>query len=204
MRSVQPRLALVATLFLGTIATPSRAQGTAGDSGGRQLAELPLKPTRPLRFTTDEGTWMSLDVSPSGRTIVFDLLGDLYTLPIEGGKATRITSGQAFDGQPHWSPDGRSIVFTSDRTGAENLWLVAPDGSHLRALTREQGRAFISPTFTPDGRYVVASRNGTTPGYNLYLYHRGGTGPQLGTRAPSGCARPCAIVATNTRASARS
>ena len=187
MRAVRPRLALVATLFLGAITTPSRAQGTAGDSGRRQLAELPLKPTRPLRFTTDEGTWMSLDVSPTNRTIVFDLLGDLYTLPIEGGKATRITSGQAFDGQPHWSPDGRSIVFTSDRTGAENLWLVAPDGSHLRALTREQGRAFISPTFTPDGRYVVASRNGTTPGYNLYLYHRdGGTGLQLtGTAAPT-------------------
>ena len=71
---------------------------------------------------------MSLDVSPDGRTLVFDLLGDLYTLPIGGGSATRITSGSGFDGQPRFSPDGRSIVFVSDRSGGENLWLVDPDG----------------------------------------------------------------------------
>src|SRR5207302_1675559 len=82
---------------------------------------LPLTPTRPLRFTTDEGTWVSLDVSPDGTTIVFELLGDLYTIPIAGGKATRITSGQAFDAQPRFSPDGRSIVFVSDRSGADNV-----------------------------------------------------------------------------------
>jgi Tol biopolymer transport system component len=71
-----------------------------------QSASLPLKPTRTVRFTTDEGTWISLDVSPDGRTIVFDLVGDLYTMPIAGGQATRITSGMGFDGQPRFSPDG--------------------------------------------------------------------------------------------------
>jgi Tol biopolymer transport system component/imidazolonepropionase-like amidohydrolase len=162
------------------------AQAAAGDSGGRQLRELPLTPTKPLRFTTDEGTWLSLDVSPNGRTIVFDLLGDLYTLPIEGGKATRITSGQAFDGQPHWSPDGTTIAFASDRTGSENLWLVNADGTKPRALTREEGRAFISPTWTPDGKYVVVSRNGAGAGYNLFMYHKdGGSGLQLTGNAPA-------------------
>jgi Tol biopolymer transport system component len=53
---------------------------------------------------------MSLDVSPDGQKIVFDLLGDLYTIPITGGKATRITSGIAFDAQPRWSPDGKRLV----------------------------------------------------------------------------------------------
>ncbi|HUQ45105.1 MAG TPA: amidohydrolase family protein [Gemmatimonadaceae bacterium] len=187
MRSFLSGLAFTATLATSFTPAWMLAQGTAADSGARPAGELPLKPTKPLRFTTDEGTWLALDVSPSGRTIVFDLLGDLYTLPMEGGKATRITSGQAFDGQPHWSPDGGAIVFTSDRSGSENLWLVKPDGSGARALTREQGRAFISPTWTPDGRYVVVSRSGTTPGYNLYLYHRdGGTGLQLtGTAVPA-------------------
>src|SRR5215470_13175130 len=41
---------------------------------------LPLKSDRKIEFTTDEGTWLSLDVSPDGKTIVFELLGDIYTL----------------------------------------------------------------------------------------------------------------------------
>ncbi|HEV8612277.1 MAG TPA: hypothetical protein VGQ73_02130, partial [Gemmatimonadales bacterium] len=58
---------------------------------------LPLQPDRYATFTTSKGTWISLDVSPDGQSIVFDLLGDLYTLPITGGKATRLTSGIAHD-----------------------------------------------------------------------------------------------------------
>ena len=146
------------------------AQGTS-DSTRRTApeSELPLIPTRPLRFTTDEGTWMSLDLSPDGRTIVFDLLGDLYTIPASGGSATRITSGSGFDGQPRFSPDGKSIVFVSDRSGSENLWLVDPDGKRVRPLTRGNAQAFVSPDFTPDGQYVVTSKGG-----DLWLYHVGG------------------------------
>src|SRR5215207_7346021 len=89
------------------IAWPALAQNSA-DSTDRRTApnsDLPLVPTRPLKFTTDEGTWMSLDVSSDGRTIVFDLLGDIYTIPITGGRATRLTSGFPLDVQPRWSPD---------------------------------------------------------------------------------------------------
>src|SRR6266571_2221885 len=74
---------------------------------------LPLKPTRTLSFTTKTGHWMSVDVSPDGRTLVFDLLGDLYTLPITGGTATRLTSGPAFDRDPVFAPDGKRIAFVS-------------------------------------------------------------------------------------------
>ena len=58
---------------------------------------LPLKPDRKIKFTTDEGTWLSLDVSPDGKTIVFELMGDIYTLPIEGGQAKLISGGMAFE-----------------------------------------------------------------------------------------------------------
>ncbi|MEO8335777.1 MAG: amidohydrolase, partial [bacterium] len=181
---LQPNCALIAALTLLS-AMPVVAQRAAGDSGGRTLRELPLVVTKPLKFTTDEGTWMSLDVAPDGKTIAFDLLGDLYTIPIAGGSATRITSGQAFDGQPHFSPDGRSIAFVSDRNGSENLWVMNANGTGAHALTREDGRTFISPIWSPDGKYVVVSRNGAGAGYNLFMYHRdGGTGLPL-TQSPA-------------------
>ena len=172
---------LFPALLIACAASGALAQGTP-DSARRTApeSELPLIPNRPLRFTTDEGTWMSLDLSPDGRTIVFDLLGDLYTLPMSGGTATRITSGSGFDGQPRFAPDGKSIVFVSDRSGSENLYLVAPDGKNLRALSRGPNQAFVSPEWTPDGQYVVVSRAN-----DLWLYHRdGGTGLRLTGQAP--------------------
>ncbi|MCH2464294.1 MAG: hypothetical protein MK237_00140 [Gemmatimonadetes bacterium] len=72
---------------------------------------LPLEGSRSVTIDTDEGTWLSVDVHPDGQTLVFDLLGDLYTIPIEGGEANRITHGLAFDGQPRYSPQGDKIIF---------------------------------------------------------------------------------------------
>src|SRR5689334_2340379 len=158
--------ALVA--LAGSVTSVARAQrgGRGADSTGGRGAGLPLNPTKKLAFTTDEGTWLSLDVAPNGNSIVFELLGDIYTIPMAGGKATRITSGQSFDAQPHYSPDGKSIVFVSDRSQSDNLWIVNADGTNPRALTRDNDQAFQSPTFTPDGKYVVASR-----GNDLYMYY---------------------------------
>ncbi len=143
---------------------------------------LPLKPTRAVDFTTSEGTWISLDVSPDGQTIVFELLGDLYTLPLAGGEAKRITSGPAFDSQPRYSPDGKTIVFLTDRSGSENVWLCDADGSHPRALTKGDRNLYASPDWTPDGQYVVASKTSMPIGstYEIWLYHKdGGSGVSL-------------------------
>ena len=127
-------------LGLGVIALPSRH--TASAHRNRHRPPLPrrprpralvLKTERTIDFTTDEVTWMSVDVSPDGRTLVFDLLGDLYTLPIAGGAATRIVGGLSFESQPTWSPDGKTIAFLSDRTGVENLWIANADGSNPAA-----------------------------------------------------------------------
>src|SRR3954466_676602 len=102
-------LAVCTIAALAALANPwSVARAQERDTSARGSARnptLPLKTTRTVSFTTDEGTWISLDVSPDGRTIVFDLVGDLYTMPIGGGKATRITDGPAFDAQPRFSPD---------------------------------------------------------------------------------------------------
>jgi len=122
--------------------------------------DLPLKPTRILNFTTDEGTWISTDVSPDGQTLVFDLLGDLYVLPIEGGVAKALSRGMAFDTQPRFSPDGRHIVFVSDRDGSENVWIMKTDGSGAAPLTSGKETVFISPEWTPDGDAIITAKTG--------------------------------------------
>ena len=149
---------------------------------------LPLKPARTFRFATEEGTWLSLDVAPDGHTVVFELLGDLYTLPIEGGEAKRITSGLPFDSQPRYSPDGKRIVFLSDRDGSENVWTCDTEGGALKQVTRDKASLYASPVFTPDGDYLVVSRQEDMFGanYQLWMYHQdGGKGISL-TKPDSG------------------
>ncbi len=97
-------------------------------------------PTTEISFETSEGTWMNVDVSPDGETIVFDLLGDIYTIPITGGAATRITSGPAFNIQPRFSPDGSKIAYISDRGGNNNIWVMDSDGTGRRQVSKEQTR----------------------------------------------------------------
>ncbi len=177
-------VALLAVIFPPVpLQTPSVAPSAVADTGKKARTDsLPLVTTRTIEFTTSEGTWMSLDVSPDGQSLVFELMGDLYTMPVAGGEAKRITSGPAFDSQPRYSPDGKRIVFLSDRSGAENVWLCDPDGSHATALTKGTTNLYASPEWTPDGNYIVASRVTGVLGsvYELWLYHKdGGSGTAM-------------------------
>lgn len=155
------------------------------DSKPRKEPEgLPLETTRTIEFTTDEGTWISLDVSPDGQQIVFDLLGDLYLMSITGGEARRLTSGAAWDTQPRFSPTGESIVFVSDRGGSDNLWLSRPDGTEPRPITKETKFLVGSPAWSPDGNYLAVRKGESSLDLGeLWLYHReGGRGIQLTRR----------------------
>ena len=121
-----------------------------------------LGPTQKVAFDTTEGTWMNLDVSPDGRQIVFDLLGDLYVMPIAGSSstpATRLTSGPAFDMQPRFSPDGKRIAFTSDRDGLWNIWTIDADGKNPKQVSKERRWFINSPTWSADGNYIFARRH---------------------------------------------
>lgn len=134
---------------------------------------------RTVRFETDEGTWMDVDVSPDGRELVFSLLGDLYRMPVAGGRATRISSGRAWDIQPRWSPDGTRIAFTSDRSGGNNIWTIAADGSDPRQVSNETFRLLNNPAWTPDGQYIVARKHFTATrslgAGELWMFHAAGT-----------------------------
>lgn len=174
---------LVATLLSVQQPPPPPPQDTTKrDTTKVKLDSLPLKMTRNVSFDASEGTWISLDVSPDGKTIAFELLGDIYTMPATGGTATRITSGPGFDSQPRWSPDGKRIVFLSDRSGAENVWLMDPDGTKSKALTKGTNNLYASPEWTPDGNYIVVSRTSGVLGsvYELWLIHKdGGSGAAM-------------------------
>src|SRR5262249_30555416 len=140
-----------------------------------------------------EGTWISLDVAPDGKSIVFELLGDLYVVPIEGGEAKAITTGLAFDAQPRYALDGKTIAFVSDREGAENLWVADADGANPRPLTKDKQSLVGSPAWTPDGDYVIAARQPQLPwgAFELWMYHvKGGAGVQVTKGKPKPDARP--------------
>jgi Tol biopolymer transport system component/imidazolonepropionase-like amidohydrolase len=147
---------------------------------------LVIQPARTIEFTTDEATWMSVDVSPDGQTLLLDLLGDLYTLPASGGEMKPLTTGMAWDFQPRYSPDGKQIAFISDRSGSDNVWIMNADGSNPHAVTKERRYLFGSPAWSPDGQYVAARRWGTYPresylrASELWLFHKdGGAGLQV-------------------------
>src|SRR5690606_12163088 len=135
-------------------------------------------PTKTVRFNTDEGTWMDVDVAPGGDELVFSLLGDLYRLPISGGTAQRITSGPAWDVQPRYSPDGAEFAFTSDRGGGNNLWRIDADGSDPVQVTEEDFRLLNNPAWTPDGRFIIGRKHFTSErslgAGELWMYHVSG------------------------------
>jgi imidazolonepropionase-like amidohydrolase/Tol biopolymer transport system component len=134
--------------------------------------------SKDVDYDVSEGTWINLDVSPDGKTIVFDILGDIYTMPIKGGNATLILGGAAYEHQPRFSPDGRRIAFTSDRDGITNVWTAGVDGKDLRQISKEREREVSNPAWTPDGQYLVNRkhfRNTRSLGAGeMWLYHIGG------------------------------
>lgn len=141
-------------------------------------------PTQEMSYTTDEGTWMNLDVSPDGEHIVFDMLGNIYIMPFSGGEATALRSGPAYEIQPRFSPDGEHISFTSDAGGGDNIWVMQRDGSDARQITEESFRLLNNAAWSPDGDYIIARKHFTSTrslgAGELWLYHiTGGSGIQL-------------------------
>lgn len=166
---------LLMALVLTTAASFAQQQP---DSAFTRYKNLPLKASRLVDLKTNEGTWTSVDISPDGKTIVFDMMGDLFTVPAEGGKATQVTRGLAFDQHPRYSPDGKKILFVSDKSGAENIWYIDTEKKDTVQLTKETNQNFPSADWTPDGNYIVFSKGRRVN--KLFMIHKdGGGGAQL-------------------------
>src|SRR5690554_6574920 len=103
-----------------------------------------------IHIKTSEGTWMNVDMSPDGKYIVFDMLGDIYRISAKGGDAELLVGGIAWHMQPVYSPNGKYIAYTSDADGGDNIWIMDADGSNPRQVTDETFRLLNSPAWSPD------------------------------------------------------
>ena len=177
MKHRSPRFLMLILLGLfPLLAATAQESTTSPEKKGEK--DLPLKPERTLAFTADRGTWMSVDVSPDGQTLVFDLMGDLYTLPITGGTATALTHGLAYEVHPRFSPDGKSLLYISDKSGADNIWVMDLATREETQVSKEKNKNFFSADWSPDGMYIVGAQGRRN--IKLHLYHRdGGSGTQL-------------------------
>ncbi len=147
-----------------------------------------------IQFSTDEGTWLALDVSPDQKTIIFELLGDLYSIPFTGGKARVIANGKAFQSQPRFSPDGSQIVFISDESGSDNVWIMDANGENPNQLSAHHKELMLSPEWSADGRqiYVTIIKDGFNRMADLYSLELATKEEKLLVSNPNG--RPAPLV----------
>ncbi len=165
----------------------SAAPGTTASVPARWNVSDKRAASKDIEYDVSQGTWMSLDISPDGRTVVFDLVGDIYSMPVTGGAATLLLGGPAYEMQPRFSPDGKRIAFASDRDGLTNVWTMDLSGKNLRQISKEKEREVSNPAWTPDGQYLVNRkhfRNTRSLGAGeMWLYHAsGGNGLKLTDR----------------------
>lgn len=181
------KIQLCSALFLTLCSVASmgaEASKDVADAKKKWDVNAPAGTGSTVNIDTRTGTWMSVDVSPDGKQIVFDLLGDLYLLPIEGGEAKALTHSIAWEMQARFSPDGKQLTYMSDAGGGDNIWIMNVDGTNAHALTKEEFRLLNNPVWHPNGQYIAARKHYTGTrslgSGEIWLYHvGGGAGVQL-------------------------
>ncbi len=185
----RPFALLIAVLMFLPLssALANTSNSTAEKSKEKWSVNDPKGEFKTVNIDVSSGTWMNVDLSPDGKTIVFDLLGDIYTMPATGGDAKALMTDIAWQMQPRFSPDGKYIAFTSDEDGGDNLWIMNVDGSNRHAVTRETFRLINSPAWSPDSNYIIGRKHYTGSrslgAGEVWMYHKtGGSGIKLTTR----------------------
>lgn len=176
MIRIAPLLALLLTPALTPALTSAAEDAENNDKSWSVNA--PPGDWQTISIDTREFSWADVDVSPDGKHLVFHMLGDIYRVGIDGGEAEALTADIAWNFQPRFSPDGRSIAFISDRDGAENLWIMDADGGNPVQVSKERDHLLHNPAWSPDGDYLAARKGYVSrrsiPAGSIWLYHRGG------------------------------
>jgi Tol biopolymer transport system component/imidazolonepropionase-like amidohydrolase len=180
---------------MATIATSAIADNTAVTDGDNAATNdfadwdvlNPPYARETVNIQSDELTWASLDITPDGKHIVFDTLGDIFIVPSDGGDARALTQDYAWNIHPAVSPDGSKIAFISDRDGLSNVWVMDLDGQNLRQVTTEKNHLIHAPKWSPDGQYIMVTKgimsSRSIPAGEVWLYHHtGGDGLAIQTR----------------------
>lgn len=185
-RSYPRRLVAMSFALLFTLTNLANAQeksNAEGDSAAKESKQEwdvlnPPFDLSTVKIQTDEVTWSSLDVTPDGKQMVFDALGDIFIVSMAGGKAVALTQDFAWNIHPAVSPDGKKVAFISDRGGLSNVWTMNIDGSDLQQITKEKNNLIHSPKWSPDGEYLVVNKgimsSRSIPAGEIWLYHRSG------------------------------
>ncbi|MGZ8556741.1 MAG: amidohydrolase family protein [Chitinophagaceae bacterium] len=178
---------VVGIVFLSNIVCIQAQEKKEKEKEKKWDVSNPEGPYKEVSFTVNEGTWMNVDISPDGKEIVFDLLGDIYSMPASGGEANVLRGGHAFEVQPRFSPDGKKILFTSDAGGGDNIWTMNRDGNNATQITKESFRLLNNAAWSPDGEYIIARKHFTSGrslgAGEMWMYHiSGGGGMQLTVR----------------------
>jgi imidazolonepropionase-like amidohydrolase len=143
-------------------------------------------PTKSFEYEATEGTWISVDVSPDGEQLVFDLLGHLYLMPVAGGRARALTEGRSWNMLPRFSPDGGRIAFTSDRSGSNDLWVLELESGELENVSQMDLPVFQG-TWSLDGRALYGTALSMKVRFPAYRFNFHGEKQELipaGGRAP--------------------
>lgn len=103
----------------------------------------------------EEPLWMRYPaISPNGEEVAFTYKGDIYKVSVNGGQAIRLTTNEAYDTTPVWSPDGSKIAFVSDRYyGSQDIYVMSRDGGVAKRVTTHSNRETILD-FSADGQYI--------------------------------------------------
>ncbi|MDO8799499.1 amidohydrolase family protein [Phenylobacterium sp.] len=155
-------------------------------------AAKPLDPpieVAPQYVTVVEGTNIAVTAAPNGKAVAFDLFGIMWSVPIEGGGATRLTDDLTDGAQPDWSPDSMTLAFQSYRDGNFHIWTVGADGSGLRQLTKGPYDC-REPRWSPDGKSIAFSSDSSGP-YAIHVLDVATGAIKLWAQAKGQACEPC-------------